>query len=119
MSDENDDPFGEKDDDEAAADFDRLGDLLFAHVNEFAEKEDVPDEILSLLLLRLSLTTRMMTYAISVAKPSGAGLKLDLDRFRREIEEIVRAAKKDADQYIAAVREEIAAAELEGDGDET
>jgi hypothetical protein len=118
MPDDQDDFFDE-DADEALGDFERLTEILFQRVVEFTEEEEVANELLSLLLLRLSLTVRMMAYATSVAKPSGAGLKLDLDRFRREVEEILRAAKKDADRYIATVREEFAAAGLEENDDET
>jgi hypothetical protein len=115
MSDENDDLFGE-DGDEAVEDFNRLTDLLFQRVSEFADEEDVADDILPLLLLRLSATTRMMAYAVSVAKPSGGGLKLDLDRFRRDADELIREMKKDADRFIAHAKESIAADELdEGD----
>ena len=115
MSDENDDLFGE-DGDEAVEDFNRLTDLLFQRVSEFADEEDVADDILPLLLLRLSATTRMMAYAVSVAKPSGGGLKLDLDRFRRDADELIREMKKDADRFIAHAQESIAADEVdEGD----
>jgi hypothetical protein len=110
MPDESDDLFGE-DGDEAVNDFNRLTDLLFERVSEFADEEDVADEILPLLLLRLSATTRMMAYAVSVAKPSGGGLKLDLDRFRRDADELIRELKKDADRFIAQVRESMAADE--------
>ena len=78
-------------------------------------EEDVGDDILPLLLLRLSVTMRMMNYAESVAKPSAGGLKLDLDRFRRDADDLIREAKKDADGFIARVREVIAAARLEED----
>jgi hypothetical protein len=114
MPDENDDLFGE-DSDEAVEDFNRLTDLLFQRVSEFADDEEVPDDILPLLLLRLSATTRMMAYAMSVAKPSGGGLKLDLDRFRRDADELIREMKKDADGFIARARESIAAAERDKD----
>src|SRR5580692_9769977 len=104
MPDENDDLFGE-DGNEAVDDFNRLTDLLFQRVSEFADEENVPDDILPLLLLRLSVTLRMTGYAASVAKPSGGGLKLDLDRFRRDADELIREMKKDADRFIAQVRE--------------
>lgn len=110
MPDESDDLFGE-DRDEAREDFNRLTDLLFQRVSEFADEEDVADDILPLLLLRLSATMRMMAYAVSVAKPSGGGLKLDLDRFRRDADELIREMKKDADRFIAQVRESMAADE--------
>lgn len=107
-----DDLFGEDEDgDEAVDDFNRLTDILFQRINEFAEEEDVADELLPLLLLRLSLTMRMVAYAATVAKPSGGGLKLDLDRFRRDIEDLIRETKKDADRFIAQARESMTANE--------
>jgi hypothetical protein len=115
MSEENDDLFGEDREDEAVDDFDRLGDVLYQRIAAFADEEDVDDEILPLLLLRLALTTRMMSYAMSVAKPSGGGLKLDLDRFHRDAQELIREMKKDADRFIAQAKELIAAAEQGGD----
>ena len=111
MPGENDDLFGE-DEDDAVEDFNRLTDILFERVAEFAEDEDVGDEIIPLLLLRLALTMRMMNYVESVAKPSGGGLKLDLDRFHRDIEDLVRELKKNADRFVTESRQAIAAAKL-------
>src|SRR5450631_3643491 len=99
MPDQNDDVFGE-DEDEAVSEFDRLGEVLFQRITAFAEEEDVDDEILPLLLLRLSLSMRMMTYATSVANPSAGGLKLELDRFRRDADGLIREMKRDADRFI-------------------
>jgi len=108
-----DDLFGEDGHgDEAVDDFNRLTDILFQRIDEFAEEEDVADEVLPLLLLRLALTMRMVAYAATVAKPSGGGLKLDLDRFRRDIEDLIRETKKDADRFIAQARESMTADEL-------
>jgi hypothetical protein len=114
MSDSNDDPFGEEEK-EAVDDFDRLTDLLFARVSEFVDEEDVADELLPLLLLRLALTTRMTAYATSVAKPSAGGLKLDLDRLRHDVEDLIRLMKKDADRFIAQAKEAIATSGSEED----
>ncbi len=114
MPDDKDDLFGE-DGDEAIDDFDRLTDLLFQRVVDFAEDEEVADGLLSPLLLRLAVTTRMTDYVATTAKPSAGGLKLDLDRFRRDIEDIVRETKKDADRFIAHARESMAAVELDED----
>jgi hypothetical protein len=50
MSNENDDLFGEQAD-QAVEDFDRLTDILYTRLVEFAEEEDVADEMLPLLLL--------------------------------------------------------------------
>jgi hypothetical protein len=114
MPDNNDDLFGE-DENEAVEEFDRITDLLFQHISEFADNEEVPDEVLPLMLLRLSLTTRMMAYATSVAKPSASGVKLDLDRFRSDAEDLIRGMKKDADGFIARAKEAIATHGLEED----
>ena len=108
MPDNQDDLFGE-DGDEEIADFDRLTEILYQRVLEFAEDEEVDDELLSPLLLRLALTSRMVAYAATAAKPSGGGLKLDLDRFRRDVEDVIRAAKKDADRFVAEAKESMAA----------
>jgi hypothetical protein len=61
MPDDKDDLFGE-DGDEAVDDFNRLTDILFQRIIEFAEEEDVADELLAPLLLRLALTSRMVAY---------------------------------------------------------
>jgi hypothetical protein len=114
MRDDQDDLFGE-DGDEAVHDFDRLSEMLFRRVVEFAEEEEVADRLLSPLLLRLALTTRMIDYTAATAKPSGGGLKLDLDRFRRDIEDLIRESKKDADRFVAEARESMAAAERDED----
>jgi hypothetical protein len=112
---EDQDNLFDDDDEETLSEFDRLTEILSQRMVEFAEEEGIPDELLSPLLLRLSLTSRMVGYAASAAKPSGAGLKLDLDRFRRDVENIIRETKKDADRFIAHAKESIAAAELDED----
>ena len=114
MTEDDDDLSGEGGD-EALDDFDRLTDSLYQRVLEFTEDEDVDDEIVPILLLRLSLSTRMMGYAMSVARPSAGGLRLDLDRFRREAEDLIRVMKKDADLFIAQAQATIAAAMLDED----
>ena len=102
---------------EALDEFDRLTQLLSQHVVRFAEDEDIPDEILSPLLLRIAITSRMVGYLASTAKPSAGGLKLDLDRFRRDVEDVIRETKKDAEGFIAQAKASIAAAELDEDED--
>ena len=114
MSDDQENPFDENGND-LLDDFDRLTHSLFERVSEFAEDEDIDDELLSMLLFRLSLTTRMMAYAEHAAKPSAGGLKLDLDRFGRDIETHLRESKKDAERFITEAKASIAAGEREED----
>jgi hypothetical protein len=115
MPDDND--LFDEDGQQALDEFDRLTDLLSKHVVEFADEEDIPDEMLAPLLLRIAVTSRMVGYVASTAKPSAGGLKLDLDRFRRDVDDIVRETKKDAEGFIARAKEEIAAAKLDEDED--
>jgi hypothetical protein len=114
MSDDQENLFDENGND-LLDDFDRLTHVLFERVSEFAEEEEIDDELLSMLLFRLSLTTRMMAYAENAAKPSAGGLKLDLDRFGRDIETHLRESKKDADRFITEAKASIAAAEQDED----
>jgi hypothetical protein len=85
--------------------FDELSQILLDRVAEFAEDEEVDDDLLPALMLRLAVTLRMGAYTGSVAKPSAGGLKLELDRFRRDVEELVRIMKKDAERFIKEAKE--------------
>jgi hypothetical protein len=105
------------DGEEALAEFDRLSQLLSDHIVKFAEDQDISDEMLSPLLLRIAITSRMVGYVATTAKPSTGGLKLDLDRFRRDVEDVIRETKKDAEAFIAHTKASIAAAELDEDED--
>ncbi|HEX3991269.1 MAG TPA: hypothetical protein VHX39_08875 [Acetobacteraceae bacterium] len=115
MPDDND--LFDDDGQEARDEFERLTQLLSQHVLKFADDEDIPDEMLSVLLLRIAMTSRMVNYVATTAKPSAGGLKLDLDRFRRDVEDIIRETKKDAEAFVARAKAEIAAAELDEDED--
>jgi len=100
--------------DEAGMDeLDRHGMALHQLVQDYTDEHDLSDEITSLLLLNVSVRMRMVAYALETEKPSASGLKVDLDRFRREIDDCVRAAKKDADHFIAEAKVARAAAESE------
>src|ERR1700704_5323383 len=90
---------------EGEDDFDRMLNMLHAHISEFAEEHDLPVGALSPLLLDLGVTSRMMDYVLSVEKPSGSGLKLELDRMRRDIDDLVRDCKRNADEFIAHSKE--------------
>jgi hypothetical protein len=117
MADSEDDLFGE-DENREASELEELTNQLFEVVSEFADDQDIPDEILPMMLLRLSVTTRMMAYATSVAKPSAGGLKLDLDRFKQETDDLIREMKKEAEAFIAHAKEAIAAEAAEPEEDE-
>lgn len=66
MPDDND--LFDDDGEETLAEFDRLTQLLSQHVVKFADDEDIPDEMLSALLLRIAMTSRMVGYVATTAK---------------------------------------------------
>ncbi|MDR6950994.1 Sec-independent protein translocase protein TatA [Ancylobacter sp. 3268] len=90
-----------------------LWDMLMA----YADQHDLADGFLSDLVSDLGLSLRMVAYAAETERPSVGGLRLDLDRYAREMGESVREAKKGAGEFIAeakAARDAEAAAEGEG-----
>jgi hypothetical protein len=115
MPDDND--LFDEDGRETRDEFDRLTQLLSQHLVKFAEDQDIPDEMLAVLLLRIAIASRMVGYVASTARPSAGGLKLDLDRFRRDIDDLIRVTKKDAEGVIARTQASIVAAELDEDED--
>jgi hypothetical protein len=103
--------------DAASTEYDRLRELLNEHVFAFAEEHELPPGMFSALLIDVCVSSRMIDYVLSVSKPSGSGLKLELDRLRHEIEDHIRGCKRGADDFIresgGLIRE--TAAELEGE----
>jgi ribosome recycling factor len=53
----------------------------------------------------------MTAYGLGVESPSVAGLKMDIDRLKDEVNVFLREAKKGAEEYIVHVKEMRAAAE--------
>ena len=119
MSSGNDD-FDDAASNAAVNEFDRHSGALLQVVQDYIEEHDLLEEMMSLVLLNLSVRLRMVGYALETEKPSASGLKLDFDRFRRELDGCIRAAKKDADRFIAdakAAREK-AESEAEDEADD-
>ena len=108
---ERDDPFdnGEEDDD-AEDEFGRHGQAVHELVQDYLDEHDIPGSAGCLLLLNAAISMRMIAYATEVEKPSAGGLKLDLDRFRREMDDVVRHAKRGAEEFIEASKAELEAA---------
>lgn len=75
---------------------------LHDQIAEYADDNGIGQGMLCLLLIDLGVTARMVEYAMSVDKPSGSGLKLDLDRLRREFDDFLRSSKKSADEFVRA-----------------
>lgn len=98
--------------------YERLRNLLSTQISQVAEEEEISSGMLALLLIDLGVTHRMLDYVLSVERPSGSGLKLDLDRFRREIDEYMRGSKKSADGFVLQAKEALAEEEASLEADE-
>jgi hypothetical protein len=86
---------------------------LFVRLESFMDEQDIGDLYLADLLVDAAVHLRMSAYAAETEKPSVAGLKLDLDRLRGDVEQAIRFAKKDAEAFIAEVKEARAEEERE------
>ena len=85
---------------EAADELDQHGLALHELIQDYLDEHDLPDRMGSLILLSIGIRMRMIGYAMETEEPSATGLKMDLDRFRREIDECIRTAKKGAEEFI-------------------
>jgi hypothetical protein len=96
-----DDLFGHDDADEAAELYATCHQELVEVLEDFAEDYELGDEQIVDLLLDIAVSFRTVSYFEGVERPSASGMKLDLDRLRREFDDLVRAVKKEADTRIA------------------
>jgi hypothetical protein len=108
------DLFGDEDPDPEMTAFREDCDELMGLIGDFAEERNMDGRLLAGFLIEAALSVQASSYMVSVEKPSEAGMKLDLDRFRRVIDDIFRNAKKSAAPTLAALREQLA--KLEEDG---
>ena len=116
---ERDDLFGNGEGHDAdESDFERHSRAVHELVQDYLDEHDISDSAGSVLLLNAALTLRMIGYATEVEKPSAGGLKLDLDRFRREMDDAVRNAKRGAEEFIETSKAEIEAARRELEDEE-
>jgi hypothetical protein len=86
---------------------------IYEMVSDYMDDLEVPEAIISHVLLNLAFNMRMVAYVIDTEKPSAGGLRLDLDRMRNEIEQILRESKKGAEGFIKSAKTAIAEAEKE------
>jgi hypothetical protein len=91
---------------------------IYELVSEYMDDLEVPEAIISHVLLSMAFNMRMVAYVMDAEKPSAGGLKLDLDRMRNEIEQILRESKKGAEAFIKSAKAAIAEAEAENEPDE-
>jgi hypothetical protein len=85
---------------EAIEEMDQHGLALHELIQDYLDEHDLSDSLGSLILFSITMRMRMIGYAMETEKPSASGLKMDLDRFKRDIDEGLRTAKKSAEEFI-------------------
>lgn len=88
---------------------------LYRLIQGYVDEHDLSDQATSLMLLEIAVRMHIVGYALETEEPSASGLKLGLDRFRREMDNLIRDAKKNADHFIATAKTLRAAAENESE----
>ncbi len=78
---------------------------LFERMWDFMDEEGIDEAYMSDLLFDAAINMRMTAYGWGVENPSVAGLKLDLDRLAREVADMLREAKKRAEDFIDGVKD--------------
>jgi hypothetical protein len=85
---------------EAIDEMDQHGLALHELIQDYLDEHDLSDSLGSLILFSITMRMRMIGYAMETERPSASGLKMDLDRFKRDIDEGLRTAKKSAEEFI-------------------
>jgi hypothetical protein len=84
-------------------------------VLDYVEENEVPEETAIFTLVQLAVSMHMATYMGSVEKPSVNGLKMELERFGKEIDDMLRDAKNGAAEFVEDYK---AAMEEDGESEE-
>jgi hypothetical protein len=106
------------DEDAAAEEMDQHGLELHQLIQDYLDEHDLSDEAGAVILLGICIRMRMVGYALETERPSASGLKMDLDRFGREIDDCLRTAKKGAEEFIEEAKALKAEAEAELDAED-
>jgi hypothetical protein len=93
------------------------GRAIYEMVSDYMDDLEVPEAIISHVLLNMAVNMRMVAYVIDTERPSAGGLRLDIDRMRNEIEQLLRDSKKGAESFVASAKTAIEEAEKEADED--
>lgn len=78
---------------------------LFEALDGVMEERGIGEHDLVPLLLAAVYHYRSLAYVADTAKPSEAGLKMDLDRLRKMVDEVHRGYRKNAAQVVAEISE--------------
>ena len=87
-------------DDEQEAHAEAIRDMVLDYLDE----HEVDEGTAVFGLVGIALSIAMSGYAMSVDKPSVGGLRMALDRLGKDVAELIREAKKDAESFLAETR---------------
>jgi hypothetical protein len=109
------------DEDEEFADFadefEQHTKAIYQLVADYMDDLEISEAVIAEVLLNMAVNMRMVAYAMDAEKPSVAGLKLDLDRLRGSMDQLVRESKKGAEGFIASAKAAIIEAEKDAPDD--
>ena len=91
--------------DKFVEEFERHRDAIYERILDYMDEVEINEGYVAQLLIDATIRMRMTAYGLGAEKPSVAGLKLDLDRLRNEVNVFVREAKKGAEEYIGHVKD--------------
>src|SRR5882757_3068134 len=98
---------------EFANEFEQHTKAIYQLVADYMDDREIPEVVIAEVLLHMAVNMRMVAYAMEAEKPSVAGLKMDLDRLRASMDQVVRESKKGAEGFIASAKAAIADGEKE------
>lgn len=87
-------------DDEQEAHVEALRDMVLDYLDE----HEVDEGTAVFGLVEVALSVAMSGYAMSVDKPSVGGLRMALDRLAKDISDLIREAKKSAEEFLAETK---------------
>jgi hypothetical protein len=102
---------------EFANEFEQHTKAIYQLVADYMDDREIPEVVIGEVLLHMAVNMRMVAYAMEAEKPSVAGLKMDLDRLRGDMDQLVRESKKGAEAFIASAKSALADAEKEAPED--
>ena len=76
---------------------------LFDALSELMEEREMSEDELVPLLIDAVYHFRAIAYVVSTAKPSEGGLRMDLDRFRKLVDDVHRDYKKNAGEVVRSL----------------
>ena len=86
---------------------------LFDALDRVMDERGLSEHDLVPMLIAVAYHYRSIAYVAETAKPSETGLRLDLDRMKKLVDEMHRGYRKSADDVIAEIAEAMAAPEAE------